>query len=115
MRKKNYKGRCVKKAVSKSQEVCRTYDNLQISALDALQADESIIEICCNVHLDSDEIKDYMTDFLCIKCDGDLIVRECVYRKMLMKPMTVKLLDMSREYWLRRGINDWGLIIDAKK
>ena len=29
--------------------------------------------------------------------------------------MTVKLLDISREYWLSRGVSDWGLVIDAEK
>ena len=42
------------------------------------------------------------------------MVRECVFRKYLMKPKTVKLLDASREYWFRKGISDWGLIIDAE-
>ena len=26
---------------------------------------------------------------------------------------SVKLLDMSRNYWLRRGIKDWGIVTDA--
>lgn len=54
----------------------------------------------------------YTTDFVCVKVDGDLMVRECVFRKHLMKPLTVKLLDASREYWLRHGVTDWGLVID---
>lgn len=29
--------------------------------------------------------------------------------------MTVKLLDISREYWLSRGVSDWGLVVDAEK
>lgn len=45
----------------------------------------------------------------------DLMVRECVERKHLMKPMTVKLLDASREYWKRNGVTDWGLVINAEK
>ena len=44
-----------------------------------------------------------------------MMVRECVQRKHLMKPMTVKLLDDSREYWLRHGVSDWGLVIDEEK
>ena len=31
MRKKNYKGRCVKKYVSKSKDICHTYDEIQLS------------------------------------------------------------------------------------
>ncbi len=42
------------------------------------------------------------------------MVRECVFRKFLMKPMTVKLLDASREYWLRHGVMDWGVVIDEE-
>lgn len=51
---------------------------------------------------------------LCTKTDGDLMVRECVFRKFLMKPLTVKLLDASREYWLKRGVTDWGVVIDEE-
>ena len=40
--------------------------------------------------------------------------RECVQRSHLTNPMTVKLLDISREYWLRHGVTDWGLVIDAE-
>jgi hypothetical protein len=41
-------------------------------------------------------------------------VRECIYRRLLNKPMTLKLLDASREYWLRHGATDWGLVTDAE-
>ena len=57
---------------------------------------------------------EYMTDFVCIKADGDLVVRECVYRKLLTKPLTIKLLDVSKDYWQRHGVTDWGLVIDAE-
>ena len=46
--------------------------------------------------------------------NGDVMVRECVLRKHLAKPMTVKMLDISREYWLRHGVSDWGLVIDEE-
>ena len=49
--------------------------------------------------------------FLCIKTNGDRMVRECVFRKKLSLPRTCKLLDLSREYWRRRGIEDWGILI----
>ncbi len=115
MIKKNYKGRCIKKSVGKSKEVCKTYNDIQLTYLDKLQMDESITEIYCNMPLDGDGIEEYNTDFLCVKSNGDLLVRECVFRKHLSKPLTVKLLDASRLYWLNRGVNDWGLIIDAEK
>lgn len=71
-------------------------------------------EIRCNVLLDGIDAGEYTSDFVCVKTDNDLMVRECVYRKYLTKPMTVKLLDASREYWLRRGVTDWGLVIDEE-
>ena len=37
------------------------------------------------------------------------MVRECIEEKYLMKHMTVKLLDASREYWLRLGVQDRGV------
>lgn len=113
MIKKNYKGRCIKKSVNKSKEICRTYNALQLAYLEKLQANEIITEIQCNIPLDG-EIGEYNTDFLCRKSNGDLLVRECVYRKHLLKPLTVKLLEASRIYWLNRGVDDWGLVIDAE-
>ena len=115
MRKKNYKGRCTKRILSKSQETVRTYGPLQAAYADILQEDESISEFKCNVLLDGTPDGEYTSDFLCIKTNGDMTVCECVQRKYLLKPMTVKLLDISREYWLRHGVTDWRLIIDAEK
>lgn len=115
MRKKHYKGRCTKRILSKSAEVVRTYDPLQYTYADMLESDKSIREIHCNVQLVGLPEGDYTSDFVCTKADGDRMVRECVQRKFLMKPMTVKLLDASREYWLRHGVTDWGIVIDAEK
>ena len=70
-----------------------------------------IKEIQCNVPLDSTEEGEFTTDFLCTKTNGDRMVRECVFRKKLSLPRTCKLLDLSREYWRRRGIEDWGILI----
>ena len=114
MRKKGYKGRCEKKDLGKSQEVCRTYDAIQFAYADILQNDNSIQEIRCNVLMDGLAEGSYTSDFVCVKTDGDLMVRECVFRKFLKKPMTVKLLDASRDYWLKHGVSDWGIVIDGK-
>lgn len=115
MRKKNFKGRCTKKKLSKAKVVVKLYDAIQSAYADALQADERIKEIRCNVLLEGLEEGDYTSDFVCIKEDGDLLVRECTFRRLLTKPMTVKLLDVSRDYWLRRGVNDWAVVIDEEK
>ena len=42
------------------------------------------------------------------------MVRECVFREFLMKHLTVKLLDASRDYWIRYGATDWGAVIDEE-
>lgn len=115
MRKKNYKGRCEKRTLSKCKEVCKTYDAIQAAYAEVLQECDEVKEIRCNVLLDGLEIGGYTSDFVCVKPNGDLMVRECVFRKFLMKPMTVKLLDASREYWLNHGVSDWGLVIDAEE
>ena len=77
-----------------------------------LQADSEIESFICNVSLDE---LDYTTDFVITKSSGDLMVRECVYRSKIEKPMTIKLLDMSRGYWLKRGVIDWGIVTNAEE
>lgn len=114
--KKNYKGsRCEKRNLSKCADgVAKTYTDIESKFADLLQEDGSVKEFRCNVLLDELEEGEYCSDFVCTKADGDLMVRECVYRKVLTKPMTIKLLDASREYWLRHGVSDWGIVIDKK-
>ena len=114
MRKKNFKGRCEKRVIPTCSDVCRTYDPIQSAYADMLAEDDAIQEIRCNVPLDGLEVGEYTTDFLCVKADGDLMVRECVFRKHLTKPLTIKLLDASKDYWLRHGVTDWGLVIDEE-
>ena len=114
MRKKNFKGRCEKRVIGKCSDVCRTYDAIQYAYADLLQESDEVKEIRCNVLLDGLDVGEYTSDFVCTKADGDLMVRECVSRKFLMKPLTVKLLDASREYWIRHGVTDWGLVIDEE-
>lgn len=65
MRKRDFKGKVVKKRALKAATICRCYDDLQLAALDAFEADDDIIEIQMNIGLDDAELKLYMTDFLC--------------------------------------------------
>ena len=115
MRKKGFKGRCDKRTLTKCKEVCRTYDPIQYAYAEKLQENDSVKEIRCNVPLDGLSEGDYMTDFVCIKADNDMMVRECVQRRFLLKPLTVRLLDASREYWRRHGVSYWGIVIDAEE
>ena len=115
MRKKNFKGRCEKRILGKCREVCRTYDAIQSAFADVLQESEDIKEIRCNVPLEGLPMGEYTTDFVCVKSDNDLMVRECVNRRLVGKPLTVRLLDASRSYWMGHGVTDWGLVIDAEQ
>ena len=112
MQKKNFKGRCQKVKLSKCEDVVRTYSAIQAGYALSLEREERIKEFQCNVLLEGLEEGEYTSDFVCMKTDGDLMVRECVERKYLMKPMTVRLLDASRDYWKRNGVEDWGLVIN---
>lgn len=113
MRKMGFKGRCTKKALSKSKEICRTYDPIQGKYAEKQEESPEIQEIRCNVLMEGLEEGEYTSDFVCIKTNGDLMVRECLQRDRLTKPMNVKLLNASRNYWLKRGA-DWGLVVDAE-
>lgn len=122
MRKKNFKGRCEKRTVGKCEEVCKTFDPIQYAYADVLQANREEESFRCNVPLEADcvvpqndvSVVEYMTDFVCTKKTGEIFVRECVERKFLTKPLTVKLLDASRQYWLRNGVIDLGIVVNEE-
>ena len=115
MRKKGYKGRCEKRSVPKCTEICRTYDGIQSAYADILSMDDGISEFRCNVLMEGLPDGDYTSDFVCTRSDGVVMVRECVYRSRLTKPLTVKLLEASRQYWLKHGVSDWGIVTDEEK
>lgn len=49
MQKKNFKGRCLKKQLSKCEGVCRTFSVLADAYAEALENNEEIEQIRCNV------------------------------------------------------------------
>ena len=79
MRKVNFKGRCEKRVLSKCKSVFKSYDPIQNVFADKLEANMDISEIQCNVPLDGD-CCEYMSDFVCKRIDGELMVRECISR-----------------------------------
>ena len=117
MKPKGYKRtRCEKRTMSKCADgVVRTYNVIESKYADKLQENPDVKEFRCQVLLEGLGIGEYCSDFVVTKMDGDLMVRECVFRKHLTKPMTAKLLDESRNYWRRRGVTDWGIVLDKKK
>ncbi len=115
MKKKNYKGKCQKRKVEKCADTFRAYNDIQYAYVNYLEQDHNIKEISYNVLLNGLAEGEYTSDFVCTKSNDELMVRECVPREHLTIPMTIKLLDLSREYWLKKGVNDWGLVIDEEK
>ena len=112
MRPLKIKDRCTKRKLNKCEEIARTYDKIQTTYAIVLDRDKAIISIQCNIPLDNLEEGDLTTDFLCTKTNGELMVRECVFRKKLSLPRTCKLLDASRLYWAKRGVTDWAIVVE---
>ena len=115
MRNQNSKVRTTKRKLSKCKGVCRTYSALQYAYADILEKDDSVASFRCNVTLTDFEIDGaYTTDFVITNVEGELAVRECVLRNLMAKPKNVRLLDASRRYWNKRGITDWGIVINEE-
>ena len=113
MRKKNYKGaKCAKRYVEKCEDVCKTYDAIQYAYATLISKEEGVQSFRVNVLLEGLQEGEYTSDFVITKIDGGLMIRECVSKKHLTKPMTAKLLDISRNYWKSHGVSDWGIVVE---
>ena len=55
MYKKNYKGRCEKKSLSKCDTICRCYSTIQSVYADKLQTDPSVQSFQCNAPLEDED------------------------------------------------------------
>ena len=116
MRNKNTHSVTIKKKLNKCKLIFYAYNDLQLKYGEYLDSNDDIAEIKCNVSIDECELGDtYTTDFYCVKTNGDIVVRECVYKEKLLKPQVIKMLDASRNYWLSKGINDWGIVLNESK
>ena len=109
----NTRSKTIKKKLSKCKNIFYAHSNLQFEYGINLDLNEDIVEIKCNVKLIGCELGDsYTSDFVCIKRSGEIMVRECVERSKLIKPLTCKMLDSSRKYWLSKGVDDWGIVLN---
>ena len=52
MKKFDYKGRCIKRQLSKCKEVCRSYSEMQDDYARFLEIDDNVKEFICNVKLE---------------------------------------------------------------
>jgi hypothetical protein len=104
----------LKRQLNKCKTIFYAFSELQYAYGGRLDNDSEIAEIRCNVKLlGCTEGDQYTTDFYCIKNSGEIMVRECVDKAKLLKPMTLRLLDASRNYWLAQGVEDWGIVLNA--
>ena len=107
--------KCEKRKLEKVEGVCKTYGELMYKGADHLVSTSEVEMIKVNVPIKNPS-GDYTTDFYCEMRDGTVKVFECVERNKISltcKKM-IRLLDESRNYWLRRGAK-WGIITNAKE
>ena len=115
MRNSNSRGKTLKKKLNKCKKVFYAYSELQYEYGTHLDMDDDLVEIRCNVKRPGCSVGDeYTSDFVCVKKNGEIMVRECVERSKFLRPSTCKLLDASRNYWLSKGIIDWSVVISGK-
>lgn len=104
----------MKRKIKKSEKIFHAFSDVQFKCVESLEENDEVVEIRLNLKLIGLEFGyNYTSDFVCVKSDGKLMIRECVLRKNLLKSTTAKLLDASRNYWLARGNKDWGIVIDV--
>ena len=115
MRKRDFRGRCEKRSIPKCEGVCRTFDIVQSKYADVLSERVDIQSFRTNVPMGGLTIGEYTSDIVAVKADGSLMVRECTRRANLLRTKTCTLLDASREYWLLRGVMDWGIVVETKE
>lgn len=102
-----------KKKLNKCKTIFKAYNPIQFSYGNELDSNSEIAEIKCNVPIEVNQLEgNFTTDFYCIKTNGDVFVRECVYKDKLLKPFYIKTLDASRDYWLAKGVIDWGIVLN---
>ena len=114
MRNKNTHSLTIKGKLNKKKGVFVAFNQLQFKYGQLLDKDDEIVEIQANYSLKDFSLgNNYTSDFVCKKTNGELKIRECIYRKNIMKPSVIKLLDEGRNYWSSRGVDDWGIVIDG--
>ena len=92
---------------------CRLYSLLQRKFVERLDNNDAVESFETNVVLDGLPIEGvYSTDVLVKYKDGSAMAYECVLRRHISKPQTVKLLSLSRTYWINKGVN-FGLVTEV--
>lgn len=111
---KNIKTRCTKQRLSKCEDVCRTYNKISEAFALVLESNSDVMSFRTNVYLENFSEGEYTSDFLIVKANGEIAIRECISCDTITRPKNARLLDCSRNYWQERGINDWGIVVDER-
>ena len=112
MRNTHTKCKTMTRTLNKCDKRFIAYNDVQWKYADVLEQNEEIVEIMCNVKLKGLEIgENYTSDFVCVKDNKELVVIETCYKKNLLKPLTCKMLDASREYWIKQGVKEFILVV----
>lgn len=124
MRLKSQKGRCTKISLEKNRDVCRCYDKLMEAYARQLATDENVSEFAMNIPLSFERTtlpddlpspaRSHTTDFYIKWRDGTIAIREAVFRHHLPRPSTAEKLQLSKIYWERKGVSDWGIVIEKE-
>ncbi len=92
---------------------CSLYSPLQKRFAEFLDKDNNVKEFEANVVVSDLELEGtYTTDFVVKYNDESIKAWECVLRRHITKPKTLKMLSASREYWLKKGIK-WSVVTEA--
>ena len=113
MKKKNWKGKVLKVQLEKCKGICRVSSDEAIRIAKKLNENDKVEYFEVNVlleGLETDLKGEQTSDFVIKKADG-LSVREVVDKNKLSKLLTCRELDSSRNYWLKHGVSDWGIVI----
>ena len=115
MRNSKAHTKTLKKKLNKCKTIFYAYNDVQFKYGDVLDNRKDIVEIKCNVKIDCELGDSYTSDFYCVKENVEIMIRECLYKNILLKPMNVKMLDASRKYRLSKGVTDWGIVLNEEE
>ncbi len=88
---------------------------LQEAVVRMLDIDPNIRSFQCHVLLEGLACGKYTSDIVYTTVDGETGVMECFSTTQLKKRESAVLMDESRNYWLRRGVTDWTLVINDEQ
>lgn len=125
MRKYNKRQRTITVASPKKGGVIRINSYAARAYADALEKDERITHYNENIELDGEFFayvshqgiraqyfaSRWLTDFLLEFSDGHQAVRELAAKEDLGKSACLEQLELSRRYWMAKGISDWKIVI----